>query len=147
MSDHNSHSWRIFFPSTRFKSCFFFIHYLWICHKRTKVKSSICKRENHRQQSSNLRRRSPTDFKPVSLTTRTYRLVDVSAWKTAMEVFEPPKNSTMLMGFVHCFLFHIFFPSFLPGNALVSLESSWQLSLKNLKRILGGTRASGIART
>jgi len=56
-------------------------------------------------------------------------------------------QSTLLMGFVHCFLFHIFSPSFLPGNALVSLESSWQLSMRNLKRILRGTRASGIART
>jgi hypothetical protein len=30
-----------------------------------------------RQQGSNLRGRSPTDFKSVSLTTRTYRLLDI----------------------------------------------------------------------
>ena len=32
-------------------------------------------KKNRRQQGSNLRGRSPTDFKSVSLTTRTYRLI------------------------------------------------------------------------
>ena len=33
--------------------------------------------KNRRQQDSNLRRQSPTDFESASLTTRTYRRLDV----------------------------------------------------------------------
>ena len=48
-------------------------------NKKKGMNNDERKSEKRRQQGSNLRGRSPTDFKSVSLTTRTYRRLLVNS--------------------------------------------------------------------
>jgi hypothetical protein len=67
--------------------------------------------KKRRQQDSNLRRQSPTDFESVSLTTRTYRLCVLKSYqyriyhiKFRWMVLNHPNKTVILIGVMCCLL-------------------------------------------